>query len=68
MTRYTIDLSEDFDRILSRIASEKEITKSEVIRNAVASYWYLIQEIEREDLKVSISNREDKVVKDVILP
>ena len=41
MPRFTLDVGEKFDKLLRNLAKEKEITKSELIRRAPASYTYL---------------------------
>lgn len=67
MSRYTIDLGEKFDELLTALAKGKDITKSEIIRRAVASYAYLAKETE-EGRRVSITDAGDRIVKDVVLP
>ncbi len=68
MARYTIDVDEDFDKMLSNLAKEKGSTKADVIRRAVSSYSYLTNETGNDpNKKVSITNPDDKVLKDVIL-
>jgi predicted transcriptional regulator len=69
MPRYTIDMGEDIDRLLSQLAATKGTTKSEIIRRALASYNYLITNAAPEQgKKVSITDQEDRVLKDVVLP
>ncbi len=69
MGRYTIDLGEKFEELLRELSREKGVTKSEVIRRAVASYGYLVrQSIAHPGTKVSITTADDKVMKDVVLP
>ena len=69
MPRYTIDFGKDFDERLSQLAKHKGTTKAEIIRRAVATYAFLAQQTEVEDgIKVSITDDEDQVLKDVILP
>ena len=68
MSRYTIDLNEQFDSTLAKLAQRKGVTKSDVIRRALASYSFLEDAAKQEGKKVSITDEEDKVVKDVVLP
>ena len=70
MARYTMEVGEDFDRLLSELAKAKDTTKSEVIRRAVASYAYLDGQVRAggNHNKVSITTEDDRVVKDVVLP
>ena len=67
MPRYTVDFGEKFDRLLTELARSDETTKSEIIRRAVAAYSYLRSEA-HDGKKVSITNAQDQVVKDVVLP
>lgn len=69
MKRINLDVSDDVNKTLEDLAKEKDTTKADIIRRALASYAYLDRETDREaGIKVSISNREDRVLKDVILP
>jgi predicted transcriptional regulator len=67
MKKYTIQLSNTFDEILDQEAEAKGISKSEVIRRAVASYAYLSEEM-KEGRRVSITDKSGEVLKDVVLP
>jgi hypothetical protein len=53
--------------ILEDLANEKETTKVDVLRRAVALYKYLDSEQKDETNKVSIT-RDGKAVKDIVLP
>jgi predicted transcriptional regulator len=69
MARYTIDFAPDFEQLLESLAAKKSATKAEIIRRAVASYSYLDKQVNSETgTKVSVTNSEDKVLKDVVLP
>ncbi len=69
MPRYTIDFDDDFDRTLMELVNTTgATTKADVIRRAVASYSYLKNE-QRQDKTSRVSIvKDDKVLKDVILP
>jgi predicted transcriptional regulator len=67
MPRYTIDFNEEFDNLLKEIAEKKGVTKAEVIRRSVASYSYLEKQTADQN-KLSITDNEDKVIKDIKLP
>ena len=66
--RYTFDVGEKVDKLLSELAEEEGLTKAEVIRRAVATYDYLKKETGKDKVKVSLSDHNNNVVKDVILP
>ncbi len=69
MARYTIDMGEDVVKVLGDLATKKGTTKSEIIRRALASYNYLTQNAPPEEgKKVSITDQQDRVLKDVVLP
>jgi predicted transcriptional regulator len=69
MPRFTIDIDDKFDKLLSEIAEQKNSTKAEAIRAAVASYSFLQKQLSQDkDAKVSITNQKDEVLKDIQLP
>ncbi|MDQ2733029.1 MAG: ribbon-helix-helix protein, CopG family [Armatimonadota bacterium] len=67
MPRYTIDLGTKLDKLLDDLATSHEITKSEIIRRAVASYAYLDEE-RSQGKKISIVDEQNRTVKEVVLP
>ena len=67
MARYTLDLGPKFDKMLSELAENKETTKSEVIRRAVASYALLNQQTEQGN-RISVLDEKSNVVREVLLP
>ena len=70
MARYTMDLDDSFDQTLNDLAQGANTdakTKADVIRRAVASYKFL-KEQEAANNKISITNKDGKVLKDVVLP
>jgi hypothetical protein len=75
MVRYTMELDDSVDATLKALAKAKETTKSDIIKRALASYAYLSNQIlpsklsgATTELKVSLTDKQDKVVKDVVLP
>jgi predicted transcriptional regulator len=68
-SRYTIDLDTAFDNTLSALASQKGTTKAEIIKRALATYSVLSAQAPiNSKKKVSITDSEDRVLKDVVLP
>ena len=67
MPKLTIEFSDKMNEILEELANEKETTKVDVLRRAVALYKYLDSEQKDESNKVSIT-RDGKAVKDIVLP
>jgi predicted transcriptional regulator len=70
MARYTVDFNESFDKLLSELAKEKGMTKAEIIRRAISSYAFLENEVNINDKnrKLSITDKEGQVIKDILLP
>jgi hypothetical protein len=69
MPRYTIDLDENFDRVLNELVSTTGAsTKADVIRRAVASYKFLKSQAPEDGNNVSITTKDGKILKDVVLP
>jgi predicted transcriptional regulator len=68
MPKLTIEFSDKMNEILNDLANEKETTKVDVLRRAVALYKYLDSEQTKDEAnKVSIT-RDGKAVKDIVLP
>jgi hypothetical protein len=68
MPRYTIDFGEDFDKLLTDLATTKSMTKAEVIRRAVALYAFLNRQLASEqDMQLSIT-RDGHILKDIAIP
>jgi hypothetical protein len=68
MARFTIDTDQQFDRNLDDLVNMTGGTKADVLRRALATYKYLKTEDLHPGNKVSITNKDNVVVKDVILP
>ena len=68
MPRFTIDIDNQFNDTLTKLAGGG--SKADVIRKAVASYQYLKSEVPSGDTgkRISITNADGIVQKDVILP
>ncbi len=68
MPRFTIDIDDKFNNVLSELA--KGTTKADVIRRAVASYQYLKAETsgQASDKRISITDAAGNIQKDVVLP
>lgn len=68
-TRYTIDLDQTFDKTLSALAATKGTSKAEIIKRALATYSFISGQAPSESgRKVSITDYEDKVLKDIVIP
>jgi len=68
MARFTIDTDQQFDKNLADLVKITGGTKADVLRKALATYKYLKSEDQDPQNKVSITNKNGDVLKDVILP
>lgn len=68
MARFTIDTDQQFDQNLNDLVKMTGGTKADVFRRALATYKYLKTEDLQPERKVSITNLDNQVLKDVILP
>jgi N-acetylglutamate synthase/N-acetylornithine aminotransferase len=68
MPRFTIDIDDQFNDTLTSLANGGN--KADVIRKAVASYQYLKSQVPngQSEKRVSITDADGNVQKDVILP
>lgn len=70
--RMTIEFPESVDDALKHMADADRTSKVEVIRRALALYDYVHKQTkpgagEAKQLKLSLTDDEDKVVKDIVL-
>ena len=68
MPRLTIDVDDKFNDTLNELA--KGTSKADVIRRAIASYQYLKSETAEPNSgnRISITDADGKIQKDVVLP
>ena len=68
-SRFTIDLDSSFNQTLAALAEEKHTTKAEIIKRALATYSYISGQAPMDSgRKVSITDGDDKVLKDIVIP
>jgi hypothetical protein len=68
MARFTIDTDQQFDQNLDALVTMTGGTKADVLRKALATYKFLKTEDQEPQNKVSITDKNNVVLKDVILP
>jgi len=68
MARFTIDTDPQFDQNLADLVKLTGGTKADVLRKALAAYKYFKNEDQEPQNKVSITNKDGGILKDVILP
>lgn len=67
MPRLTIEFPEQVNKILKDLAEKDETTKVDVLRRALALYNYIHREAIDKNHKLSITDDEDKVIKEIVL-
>lgn len=68
MPRLTIEFSNQVNEILDNLAQKDQTTKVEVLRRALALYNYVHKEAVEKERKVSITDSDDKVIKEIVFP
>jgi predicted transcriptional regulator len=66
--KLTVEFSDKMNEILEDLANEKETTKVDVLRRAVALYKYLDSEQKGDETKRVSITQDGKAVKDIVLP
>lgn len=68
MAKYTINIDEAVEKVLDELGSRDPKQKGELIQKALASYIYLKKESKDDNLNVSITDKDQKIVKNIELP
>jgi hypothetical protein len=70
MPSYTTEVGVKFEGVLNDLSSERELTKGEIIRRAVALYAFLREEMKEQSpaRKLSITTLDGRILKDIMLP
>jgi hypothetical protein len=68
MKRLTLDMSPKMDDILTHLARGKSMSKAEVLRRAVALYNYVEEQLASGETSLTISNKQDEVIKEIVVP
>lgn len=64
-TRFTVDLNDDFSTKLSDLAIKEGTTKADIIKKAIITY-HVLQKYNTDTTKLSVTNMEDEVLKDIV--
>jgi hypothetical protein len=65
MAKFTVQLNDEMDEILSDLARQEGIPKTQVIRRSLALLKFL-QEEERNGRKLAVTDNENNVVKEIV--
>ena len=66
MPRMTIEFPKQVDNILKELAKNHSTTKADVLGRALSLYYYVEKETKDKNQKLSITDEEDKVLKDIM--
>ena len=65
MAKYTIELGREFEQQLNQVSEDKDLSKAEVIRRAVATYVVLANEARRGN-KITVTDAQDHILKEFV--
>lgn len=66
MPRLTIEFPNKVNDMLKELAKKDETTKVDVLRRALALYNYVHREAIDKDKKLSITDDEDNILRDIV--
>jgi len=66
VAKYTVQFPEDLDKLLERLSAEEHTSKEDVIRRALALYNFVQQEAVTKKRKLSITDDQNTVLKDIV--
>lgn len=67
MARLTVQLPEQANEVLADLSEKGEVSKTEILRRALAVYKYLDNETRDGKHKVAIADENGKVVKEILI-
>ena len=66
MPRLTIEFSNNVNAVLNELAEGDQTTKVDVLRRSLALYNYVHKEAAAKRLKLSITDDQDRIIKDIV--
>ncbi len=66
MPRMTIEFPDQVNEMLKNLAEKDRTTKLDVFRRALALYDYVHREAAEKNLKLSITDDEDTIIRDIV--
>ncbi len=66
MARITLEFPDTVNEMLDQLAQREQISKPEVIRRALALYSYVHEEAVEKKHKLSITDDQDTILKDIV--
>ena len=68
MPRMTIEFPDQINEILNQLAEKDQTTKADVLRRALALYNFVHKEAVDKNMKLSVTDDNDKILKDIVFP
>ena len=68
--RMTIELSDKMERVISELLANEELdltSKADAIRNAIALYSFVAQELKTADRRFGIADSKGKLIKEIVM-
>ena len=66
MARLTVQFSEPTSKILDELSAQERVSKTEILRRAIALYRYLEKETRDEKRKIAIADEGGNVMKEIV--
>lgn len=68
MARLTVQFPDRTSKILEELSEDNQVSKTEVLRRALALYKYLGEEVRKgKGKKLAIADKDDKILKEIAL-
>jgi len=67
MARLTVQFPEATSEILTELSAKDQVSKTEILRRALAVYKYLEQETRGSKHNVAITDENGKVIKEIVI-
>lgn len=67
MARLTVQFPERTSQILDELAEQDQVSKTEILRRALALYKYLEKETQDGDKKIAIADKNDQILKEIVI-
>ena len=67
MARLTVQFPEQTSKILDELSEHDQVSKTEVLRRALALYKYLEKETRDTNKKIAIADEHDKILKEIVI-
>ena len=67
MARLTVQFPEQTSEVLAELSERDEVSKTEVLRRALALYKYLEKETRDGKHKIAIADENGKIVKEIVI-